>query len=62
MLFERFCRGNGIAHLLTRRRSPTTTGKIERWHQTLRHEMLDEVGEFADQDTAQAAIDAWMQV
>jgi transposase InsO family protein len=60
VLFERFCRENGITQLLTKRRSPTTTGKIERWHQTLRHELLDECGEFADIDAAQAAIDAWV--
>jgi transposase-like protein len=60
VLFERFCRENGITQLLTKRRSPTTTGKIERWHQTLRRELLDESGEFASLDAAQAAIDAWV--
>jgi transposase InsO family protein len=29
-----------IKHLLTAARSPTTTGKIERWHRTLRQEFL----------------------
>jgi transposase InsO family protein len=29
--FDRICRNNGITHLLTAPRSPTTTGKIERW-------------------------------
>ena len=33
VLFDRICRENGIKHLLTAPRSPTTTGKIERWHQ-----------------------------
>ena len=33
--FERICRENGITQRLTRPRSPTTTGKIERLHQTL---------------------------
>ena len=36
MLFDKICRRNGIAHRLTAPRSPTTTGKIERFHQTLR--------------------------
>jgi len=34
VLFERICRENGITQRLTRPRSPTTTGKIERLHQT----------------------------
>jgi transposase InsO family protein len=29
---------NGIEHLLTAPRSPTTTGKIERFHRTMRAE------------------------
>src|SRR5438105_7414379 len=36
VLFDRICRENGIEHLLTQPRSPTTTGKIERFHKTLR--------------------------
>jgi hypothetical protein len=28
VLFDRICRENGIDHLLTQPRSPTTTGKI----------------------------------
>ena len=35
VLFERICRRNGIRQLLTKPYSPTTTGKVERWHQTL---------------------------
>jgi transposase InsO family protein len=34
VLFERICRENGITTRLTMPRSPTTTGKIERWHKT----------------------------
>jgi integrase-like protein len=45
---------------LTKPRSPTTTGKIERWHRTLRRELLDHSGPFADISAAQAAIDAWV--
>jgi hypothetical protein len=40
VLFDRICRENGIKHLLTAPRSPTTTGKVERWHKTLRVEFL----------------------
>lgn len=60
VLFDRICRENGIKHLLTAPRSPTTTGKIERWHKTLRREFLD--GKvFADLDDAQAQLDAWVE-
>jgi transposase InsO family protein len=34
VLFDRICRENGVEHLLTQPRSPTTTGKIERFHRT----------------------------
>lgn len=60
VLFDRICRENGIKHLLTKPRSPTTTGKIERWHKTLRREFLD--GKvFADIEDAQAQLDAWVE-
>jgi transposase InsO family protein len=36
VLFDAICRQNGIEHLLTQPRSPTTTGKIERFHRSLR--------------------------
>ena len=58
VLFEQVCRLNGITARLTKPRSPTTTGKIERWHGTLRRELLDNAGPFADLAAAQAAIDA----
>lgn len=61
VLFDRICRENGIKHLLTAPRSPTTTGKIERWHRTLRQEFL--TGKvFADVADAQAQLDAWVRV
>ena len=41
VLFDRICRENGIKHILTAPRSPTTTGKVERWHKTLRREFLN---------------------
>lgn len=59
VLFDRICRENGIKHLLTAPRSPTTTGKVERFHKTLRREFLDDKT-FVDLDQAQAAIDAWV--
>jgi transposase InsO family protein len=34
VLFERGCRENGITARLTKPHSPTTTGKIDRWHQS----------------------------
>jgi transposase InsO family protein len=59
VLFDRICRENGILHRLTAPASPTTTGKIERFHRTLRVEFL--AGRcFADLPTAQTALDAWV--
>ena len=59
VLFDRICRENGIDHLLTAPRSPTTTGKIERWHRTLREQFL--MGKvFASQADAQRQLDAWV--
>jgi transposase InsO family protein len=59
VLFDRICRHNGIEHLLTKPRSPTTTGKVERWHQTIQREFLDEQPPFPSLAAAQAAVDAW---
>lgn len=56
--FDRICRENGIVHRLTRVRSPTTTGKIERFHRTLKEELLNG-RRFANLDEAQEVIDAW---
>lgn len=59
VLFDRVCRENGITHLLTQPRSPTTTGKIERFHRALRTEFrTDRV--FASLASAQAELDAWV--
>jgi hypothetical protein len=60
VLFDRICRENGVTHLLTRPNSPTTTGKIERFHQTLRRELLDDHDPFADLEAAQEAVDAFV--
>ena len=60
VLFDRICRENGIRHLLTAPRSPTTTGKVERFHKTLKSEGI--AGQtFADLAAAQAAVDAWVE-
>jgi transposase InsO family protein len=59
VLFERICRRNGIKQLLTKPYSPTTIGKVERWHQTLQTDFLADAGLFATIDDAQAAVDAW---
>jgi transposase InsO family protein len=58
--FDQICIDNGITHILTAPRSPTTTGKIERWHKTLRREFLD--GKTFDSIAdAQAQLDAWVR-
>ena len=61
VLFDRICRDNGIVHRLTQPRSPTTTGKIERFHGSLRRELLDDAVPFADLAAAQAAVGAWVR-
>ncbi len=59
VLFDRICRENGIRHLLTAPRSPTTTGKVERFHKTLKKDFL--AGKtFESLDEAQKAIDGWV--
>jgi transposase InsO family protein len=60
VLFDRICRENGIKHLLTAPRSPTTTGKVERFHKTLKREFLDGK-RFASISEAQEAIDGWVE-
>ena len=59
VLFDRICRENGIKHILTAPRSPTTTGKVERWHKTLRREFLN--GRvFESIADAQEQLDRWV--
>src|ERR1700716_1030130 len=59
VLFDRICRENGVDHILTQPRSPTTTGKIERFHRTLRVE-FDTRQVFRNLKTAQEALDEWV--
>jgi transposase InsO family protein len=61
VLFDKVCANNGIRHVLTAPYSPTTTGKVERFHKTLRREF------FAAHDyrhaaiaDAQTALDEWV--
>jgi transposase InsO family protein len=60
VLFDRICRDNGIIHRLTAPRHPTTTGKVERFHGSLRRELLNDNVPFADLAAAQAAVDRWV--
>jgi transposase InsO family protein len=60
VLFDKICRLNGIAHRLTAPASPTTTGKVERFHLTLRRELLDGHELFDSLADAQAAVDRFV--
>src|SRR5882757_4294007 len=61
VLFDRVCVENGIRHLLTAPRSPTTTGKVERLHKTMRAEFLADADRmFATIGELQAALDGWV--
>jgi transposase InsO family protein len=59
VLFDRICREHGITHRLTGIRCPTTTGKIERFHKTLRAELLTG-RRFDSLPHAQQVLDAWV--
>jgi transposase InsO family protein len=61
VLFDRICADNGIKHLLTKPYSPTTTGKVERLHKTMRAEFFRAAeGQYATLGELQAALDAWV--
>lgn len=57
VLFDRICRDNGVTHRLTEPACPTTTGKVERFHGTLRRDFLNHTGPFESVLAAQAAVD-----
>ena len=62
VLFDRICTDNGIKHILTAPYSPTTTGKVERFHKTLRAGFFTpKDGFFETIEEAQAALDAWVE-
>jgi transposase InsO family protein len=59
VLFDRLCHEHGVRHLLTAPRSPTTTGKVERFHKTIRRDFL--AGRvFATLEEAQAELNDWV--
>ena len=61
VLFDRICRENGVKHLLTAPYSPTTTGKVERFHKTLRREFLTvHDRQHPTVEALQAAVDRWL--
>jgi hypothetical protein len=61
VMFDRICTGNGIWHLLTAPYSPTTTGKVERLHKTMRAEFFTPKDRlFATIPELQEALDAWV--
>lgn len=60
VLFDAICRENGIEHLLTQPRSPTTTGKVERFHRSMRAEFLADAEPFTNLKVAQQALDEWV--
>lgn len=60
VLFDRICRDNGINHRLTEPASPTTTGKVERFHGSFRREFRNHAEPFASVLAAQAAVDTWV--
>jgi transposase InsO family protein len=61
VLFDRICADNGIKHLLTKPYSPTTTGKVERLHKTMRAEFFRAAdGQHATLAELQAALDGWV--
>jgi len=61
VLFDRVCAENGIKHLLTAPYSPTTTGKIERFHKTVRAEFLaTHDRQHPTVEALQDALDGWV--
>jgi transposase InsO family protein len=61
VMFDRICADNGIRHLLTAPYSPTTTGKVERLHKTMRAEFFTPKDRaFATIAELQQALDAWV--
>lgn len=59
VLFDRICHNNGVKHILTAPYSPTTTGKIERLHRTMRKEFFD-LCTFDTIEATQVALDEWV--
>ena len=60
VLFDRICLNNGIKHRLTKPYSPTTTGKVERLHRTMRREFF-ELQTYDTLEAAHIALDKWVR-
>jgi transposase InsO family protein len=61
VLFDRICANNGVRHLLTAPYSPTTTGKVERFHKTMRSDFLiDHDRVHQNIEALQGALDEWV--
>ena len=61
VMFDKLCHDNGIKHLLTAPYSPTTTGKVERLHKTIRAEFVAvHDRRHANLEELQAALDRWV--
>jgi len=61
VMFDRICAENGIRHLLTAPRSPTTTGKVERLHKTMRAEFFNDADRRYDTiPELQQGLDEWV--
>jgi len=61
VLFDRICANNGIRHLLTAPYSPTKTGKVERFHKTMRSDFLvDHDWVHPSIAALQRALDEWV--
>jgi transposase InsO family protein len=61
VMFDRICADNDIRHLLTAPYSPTTTGKVERLHKTMRAEFFTRIdGVFKASTDLQDALDTWV--
>lgn len=61
VMFDKVCNDNGIKHLLTAPYSPTTTGKVERLHKTIRAEFLTvHDRRHTTVEQMQTALDAWV--
>jgi hypothetical protein len=61
VMFDKVCNDNGITHLLTAPYSPTTTGRVQRLHQTIRAEFLTvHDRRHTTVERMQTALDAWV--
>ena len=60
VLFDRICLNNGIKHRLTAPYHPTTTGKVERLHRTMRREFFDDA-RYDTIEATQVALDEWVR-